>query len=311
MAQSTRTYLDGTGATKTALTGSNGTSDSTGVTLFDVNGNPLSPALDGTDASGVSIAAGGVGIRGWLSTIASYLANTLKVQLQTGSATIGAVTQAAASIFSTSDAADGAVTPGAAGTKSMLAGHYYSGASLPTPSAGQQVAAQCDGSGRLYVVSSLATPNVITNSPAITVAAYAAQQCLGGLLTFANALPTGAGTVESVELFVASGDTPVVSGTLYLFDTAPTGSTPTDHAAATIALSDAPKLIGAYAITTAADPSGASAPAVGSSSGASSNTARKLVNAGNTSVWGVFVMNSATNFAGAHDVTFRLKTLSY
>src|SRR5579859_2390536 len=109
MAQGTRTYLDGTGATKTALTGGNGTSDSTGVTVFDVNGNPLGVALDGTDASGVSIAAGGVGIRGWLSTIASYLAGTLKAQLQAQSAavTVGAVAQTAGP-WTTTDAADGA-----------------------------------------------------------------------------------------------------------------------------------------------------------------------------------------------------------
>ena len=310
MAQSTRTYLDGTGATKTALTGSNGASDTTGVTLFDVNGNPLGVALDGTDATGISIATGGSGIRGWLSTIASYLAGTLAVSVKAGSAVIGAVTQSGGP-WTTTDAADGAVTPGVAGTKSLLAGLYFNGTSLPAPSAGQQVAAQSDASGRLYVASSLATPNVITQSPTITAAAYAPQQCLGGLLTFANALPTGKGAVESVELFVASGDAPVVAGTLYLFDTAPTVSTPADHANSPIAFGDAPKLIGAYAITTAADPSGASVPAVGSSSGAASNTARKLISAGNTSIWGVFIMNSATAFAGAHDVTFRLKTLSY
>ena len=123
-------------------------------------------------------------------------------------------------------------------------------------------------------------------------------------------MPTGKGTIESVELFVASGDTPVVTGTLYLFDTVP-GSTVTDHAGVVIAANDASKLIGSYSIATVADPSGASVPAVGSSLAGSTNTGRKLVAAGNTSIWGVFVMNSATTFTGTHDVTFRLKTLTY
>jgi hypothetical protein len=309
MAQGTRSYLDGTGATKTALTGGNGTSDSTGVTVFDINGTPLGVALDGTDATGVVMAPGGAGIRGWLATIAGALAGTVKAQLQAGSAVIGAVTQSGGP-WSVADAADGAVTPGSAGTSSMLAGLYFSGAALPAPSAGQQVAAQSDGAGRLVVASSLASPNVVTLNPANTAAAYAATQSLGGLLVFANALPTGKGTIESVELFVASGDTPVVTGTFYLFDTVP-GSTVTDHAGVVIAANDAAKLIGSYSIATVADPSGASVPAVGSSLAGSTNTGRKLVAAGNTSIWGVFVMNSATTFTGTRDVTFRLKTLTY
>lgn len=40
-----------------------------GSTAFDINGNPLSVALDGTDATGVTPPAGAVGIRGWLSAI--------------------------------------------------------------------------------------------------------------------------------------------------------------------------------------------------------------------------------------------------
>ena len=311
MSQSTRTYLDGTGATKTALTGSNGTSDSTGVTVFDVNGNPLGLALDGTDASGVSQATGGVGIRGWLSTIASYLAATLKVQLQAGSATIGAVTQAVAAIFNTSDAANGAIVPGSTGSKSMLAGLYYSGATPPAPSAGQQVAAQSDAAGRMMVNTPLSTIVITAITPTVSVATYAARQALGGLLTFSGALPTLKGTIEEVEMLVANGDTPVVTGTLYLFDTNPTGSTTTDHATVGIVPADYGKIIAAIPIATVADASGAVTPAYGSTQAASTNTGRKLVSAGSSTIWGVFVINSATAIAGASDVTFRLKTLSF
>jgi len=310
MAESTRTYLDGTGATRTSITGSNGSSDTTGVTVFDVNGNALGVAQDGTDATGVSIGPGGVGIRGWLSTIASYLAGTLSVSLKAGSAVIGAVTQSGGP-WTTTDAADGAVTPGSAGSKSMLAGLFFNGASMPTPSAGQQVAAQSDPTGRLYVNAPLTTPIVVTVAPTVTAGTYTARQSLGGLLTFSGALPTLKGTIEEAELLVANGDAPVVAGTLYLFDTAPSSSSFADHTNVVIAAADIPKLVAVWSITTAADPSGAAVPSYGSSAGAASNMARKLVNAGNSSLWGVFVMNSATAFAASTDVTIRLKTFTY
>jgi len=309
MAQATRAYLDGTGALKTALTGSNGTSDATGVSVFDVNGNPLGIALDGTDAAGTLPLTGGAGIRGWLSTIASALMGTLSVTLKTGSSVIGAVTQSGGP-WTTTDAADGPVAPGAAASKSVLIGAQYS-TTPPAPATGQQVALQTDATGRLLTVSSLASPNVITVQPSVTVGTYAAKQCLGGLLTFPAALPTLKGSIEEVELLVASGDTPAVSGTLYLFDTIPSGGgTTTDHANASIAGTDIGKIVGVWQITTAADPSGANVPASGSSAGGSANTSRKLVNAGNSAVYGLFVINTATVFAAASDVTFRLKTLS-
>lgn len=309
--QSTRTYLDGTGATKQACTASTvtgapaaGPCDTTGMTLFDVSGNPLSPALDGTDATGVSIATGGVGIRGWLSTLSSQLVNTLKVQLQAGSNVIGSVQQSGGP-WTTTDGADGAVTPGTAALKSILGGLYYNGGTMPTPSAGQQLAAQADVTGRLYVNSPLTTGLVINSQPTVTVGTYAARQSLGGLLIFSGALPTLKGSIEEAELLVANGDTPVVAGTLYLFDANPSASTFSDHTSVVIASADIAKIVAVYSITTAADPSGAATPAFGNLA------SRRLVNAGNSSLWGVFVMNSATAIAGATDVTFRLKSMTY
>lgn len=52
----------------------------------------------------------------------------------------------------TSDLADGSVTGGTAGTKSLLAGAVYT-SSLPTLTTGQQVGLQVDSSGRLLVGS--------------------------------------------------------------------------------------------------------------------------------------------------------------
>jgi hypothetical protein len=310
MAQGTRAYLDGTGALKSALTGSNGTADTTGVTLFDVNGNTLGLALDGADATGITPPAGGAGIRGWLSGIFSLLSNTLSVTLKTGSSVIGAVTQSGGP-WTTADAANGSASGGTAAGFSQLVGGV-SRSTLPTLTNGQQAGLTLDSNGRVLVASSLASPNVVTVTPTVTIGTYAAKQCLGGLLTFNGALPTLKGVIEEVEMLVANADAPAVAGTLYLFDALPTGGGATaDHANAGIATLDMGKIVAAWQITAAADPSGANVPAYGSSAGGSSNTAHKLINAGNSTIYGLFVINTATSFAGANDVTFRLKTLSY
>jgi hypothetical protein len=312
-AQGTRAYIDGNGAAKTALTGSNGTGDTTGVTAFDVNGNPLSVALDGTDATGVSPLAGGVGIRGWLSSIDKELSGPLSAILAPGSNVIGAVTQSAAP-WTTTDSADGPVAPGTPAAKSTLAGCVFN-ATLPTMAAGQQAGAACDPNSRIMVATTLTSPNIIATSPTVTTvtagSAYAVGQSLAGLIPFPNALPTNKGVVQEVRLWVANGDTPAVTGTMYLFNAAPTATTATDHSAAVIAFSDAPKLIAKLSITAAADPSAANVPAYGSSAAASSNTGQKMTASATGEIWGVFVIDAATSFATAGDVIFELSTLSY
>jgi hypothetical protein len=62
-AQGQRFYIDGNGALKSSISGGNGTSDTTGTTLFDVNGNaigaanPLGTADTAADGSLASILA--------------------------------------------------------------------------------------------------------------------------------------------------------------------------------------------------------------------------------------------------------------
>lgn len=55
--------------------------DSVNGVAVQVKTLPGSPAQEGTDATGVSPLAGGVGSRGWLSSIFSKLSNTLNVAL--------------------------------------------------------------------------------------------------------------------------------------------------------------------------------------------------------------------------------------
>jgi hypothetical protein len=71
--------------------------------------------------------------------------------LPAGSNVIGGVTQSGGP-WTTSDAADGSVSGGSAGTKSILSGGQYN-SSLPSLTTGQQAALQSDSSGRLLVGS--------------------------------------------------------------------------------------------------------------------------------------------------------------
>jgi hypothetical protein len=111
MTLGTRAYIDGNGTLKAALTGSNGTADTTGVTAFDANGNALAIALDGTDAVGIAAPAGAAGIRGWLSGIYQLLTGTLTATLAAGTDVIGAVTQSGAWVLSAGSAVIGTVVP--------------------------------------------------------------------------------------------------------------------------------------------------------------------------------------------------------
>lgn len=66
-----------------------GTPGTNGACVHRVDGSEI--AGDGVDGVGIVPLAGGSGIRGWLSTIASLLGGTLKVQGQAGTALIGGV----------------------------------------------------------------------------------------------------------------------------------------------------------------------------------------------------------------------------
>lgn len=82
--------------------------------------------------------------------------------LPAGSNLLGSVNQGT-SPWVTSDLADGSVTGGTAGTKSLLAGGVYT-SSLPTLTTGQQVGLQVDSSGRLLVGSIFSPLPAGTNS---------------------------------------------------------------------------------------------------------------------------------------------------
>lgn len=85
--------------------------------------------------------------------------------------------------------------------------------------------------------------------PTVTASTYTSGFVVGGIMTFANALPAGTfnGVLESITLkFKASVQTG--SFAVALFTASPTG-TYTDHAAPTFGATDNPLLLGIYKMT--------------------------------------------------------------
>lgn len=132
-------------------------------------------------------------------------ANTIgSVVLAAGSAAIGSVTVTgtvavtqSTSPWIVQDAADGAVAPGTAGTKSMLGGVIAASSAL-TATAGQQYALQGDLAGNLKVNLETAIP-AGTNSIG-TVVLGAGSAAVGTVVVSAitGALPVGANTIGAV-----------------------------------------------------------------------------------------------------------------
>lgn len=103
--------------------------------------------------------------------------------LPAGANNIGSVNQGT-SPWVTSDLADGSVTGGTAGTKSLLAGGVYT-SSLPTLTTGQQVGLQVDSSGRLLVGAIAAALPAGTNN----IGKVSIQDSSGAAISNTNPLP--------------------------------------------------------------------------------------------------------------------------
>lgn len=128
--------------------------------------------------------------------------------LPAGTSLIGSVNQGT-SPWITSDLADGSVTGGTAGTKSLLGGGVFNTA-LPTLTTGQQAALQLDSSGRL-IIRPLTSADVVTSrlqdgaGNAITSATAGSTRPLdvalrdgsGNLYTAANPVPVQLAPGES------------------------------------------------------------------------------------------------------------------
>jgi hypothetical protein len=122
---------------------------------------------------------------------------------------------------------------------------------------------QVDGSKNLKVSQATAIPagtntvgavlgvtTEVTVTPTVTASAYAANNVLGGIMTFAAALPaTFSGILQSIT---AKFKGTAVTGNINvaIFKASPSNGTYTDHAAPTWNAADMANLLGIYQLTT-------------------------------------------------------------
>lgn len=311
----------GTAATKSVLGG--GVFNTVAPTV--ANGQQVALQVDANGFLKVDISAGGAS-GGTSSTFGAAFPTLGTAMGMSQGGNMVAVTGTAGNLnvncqvgcSAASDTSNGPVTPGAVATTSKLEGCQFLTA-LPTLANSQQAAAQCDSSGRRLVTVGSALPtgnNVIgqiggstaavTVTPTITVAAYSAGQCIGGLMTFNNAARAngpGSGLVQSVEVTDLSGQD--ASTDLVLFNSNPTNSTFTDHATCTVNNLDVPKVA---AVVNAADCHllGATAPGVCQALQLGDPI---VLGSSNTTLWGVLISRGTPAYTATTNISVRVAVL--
>ena len=141
-------------------------------------------------------------------------------------------------------------------------------------------------------------------TPAVQAAAYAVGSCIGGLLTFQNAVPGagGAGIAQGASVTFTSGVVPAMD--LILFLAAPTGGTITDRVALAILPADLAKIVGVLHLTDATL-LGAAAPSIVQ---ATTAVMPFEVPAG-YNLYGVLVTRAAVTLGSVSDVVVSLSVL--
>jgi hypothetical protein len=205
-------------------------------------GTFITPAQDGTDATGVSPPAGASGIRGWLSSIWNKLNTSIAVTgtfwqaIQPVSGTFWQATQPISAASLPLPAGAGT----AANQASQLTQETASATALGTPAdaawtsgAGsaiallKKIAAASEGASSMPVVVPVVTSN----------GAYAAGNEIGGLMTFPVGGSGTGGTLMSMRVTsrTAALTTPLMA---FVFTTIPAASTWTDKTAPAINTAD-------------------------------------------------------------------------
>src|SRR3972149_1642112 len=93
--------------------------------------------------------------------------------------------------------------------------------------------------------------NVISAIPALSLAASTAEDCVGGLLTFANAASVYASEGVIKRITVIDADKEKAAGKLYFFNADPSSAVDTDAASFLPAAADLGKIIAAHAVAAA------------------------------------------------------------
>jgi hypothetical protein len=140
--------------------------------------------------------------------------------------------------------------------------------------------------------------------PTVTAAAYAAGNCIGGLLTFAAAarLAAGSGMIQAATCTFVSGVIPSLD--LVLFNATPSGGTITDKTALAVATADLAKVIGVVHLTDNAL-LGATTPSV--VQGETAALPFKL--ASGQAIYGALVTRTAITLTSTSDATVTLSVL--
>lgn len=142
---------------------------------------------------------------------------------------------------------------------------------------------------------------VVSASPTVDTAIYAAGDLIGGKLTFANAARVASGNGEIFSVLLADQAKQSIAIDLILFDSDPTGTTFTDQAALDIADADLTKIICVVPITTYA--------ALNDNSIGFASVRFPFALASGTSLYGCLVSRGTPTFAAGADVTVRLGIL--
>ncbi|MGA7384498.1 MAG: hypothetical protein WBW81_07350 [Methylocella sp.] len=183
---------------------------------------PTGAAQDGTDSTGITQLAGGVGIRGWLSGIFSKLASVMTALGSPMQQTGGSVTANAGTNLNTSALATSANQPALSGDGGALshvtnfpATQPVSAASLPLPSNGAQetggnlaAVATAQGAGGTGITQPAGGSGILgwlsgifSNLASVITALGSPMQQTGGSVSLV------AGTAGGVSAYVACGGT--------------------------------------------------------------------------------------------------------
>jgi len=167
---------------------------------------------------------------------------------------------------------------------------------------GSQGGRQVDGATDTaagYVDPRLLAKNLTAN-PTIATSAYVTGYCLGGLLTFATANRASGGSLLIANAKLSDKSKQSAAVDLIIFDTNPTGSTFTDHAALNIVAADLPFIAGVIQFTAA----GYSVFSATSVCGVGNLGLEVLLAA--TSLYGVMCVRGTPTYAGANDLDLKL-----
>jgi hypothetical protein len=216
----------------------------------------------------------------------------------------GAVTVANGADVAEGSTTDAAAVPGGAG--SLSAKLRTLTAQMPA-TLGQKASAAslavAIASDQTIIPVNTPVSKIVTQAPTITAAAYAAGNCIGGLLTFAGMTRANdiTGIVQQAGVFCKSTQSGAVD--LILFGANPTASTLTDKAPLSIAAIDFDKVLGVAHIT---DWTSLGTPSFAQALGLAMPFKPA---SGTTTIYGVLVARSTPTFASTSDVEVYVKAL--